>query len=131
MAYRTTNRDRSHNKIVAELKDMHYGVIDLAMVGKGVADLLVANRLVTALVEIKEPDGHIYISQLLTLATWKGQSIIAQTSDEVHHAMLHQKFLTDVDKAKMLDIVARYAAKSKADRPKISVAKFDKEMYES
>lgn len=130
MSYRTTNRDRSHVKIVHELRAMGFSVADLASIGMGIPDILIASKHCTALVEIKEPDGILYLSQLLFIANWKGNALIAQTSDEITRAIAYDAFLTAKEKERVLEVVTKYAAKSKAKRPKISVSLFEKEMNE-
>jgi hypothetical protein len=131
MSYRTTTRDRSHLSIANGLKARGFDVLDLAMRGGGVPDLLVANEFGNVLIEIKEPDGSIYISQLEYISSWRGPVGFARDVSEAIQLINNPaRWLSENDKAKIAGIAYRYRAKSKDKNARISVSRFDKLMGE-
>ena len=126
-----TTRDKSHLSIQSELRKYGYGVIDLASVGDDVPDLLVASLTTMALVELKESvDSLITVAQIMFIAQWKGNVMIALSADDVHTAFNDNCFLTDHEKGKMLLIAYRQRAKSTDDNPRMTIKRLRKLMYE-
>jgi hypothetical protein len=125
-------RDKSHLKIQHELEDRGFSVVDLAMVGEDVCDLLVASPTTSCLAEIKEGlDSQITTAQIRFIANWKGNAMIALTVEDITHAMRNQVFLTQVEKDKMLQIAIRQEYKSIDTNPRITVKRLRKLMNES
>jgi hypothetical protein len=129
MSYRTTTRDRSHLSIANGLKARGFDVLDLAMRGGGVPDLLVANEFGNVLIEIKEPDGSIYISQLEYISSWRGPVGFARDIEEAVQLVNNPgRWLSENDKARIAGIAYRYRAKTKDKNPRILVSTFDRLM---
>jgi hypothetical protein len=132
MSYLTTKRDKSHLSIMHELQARGFSVADMAGVGSGFTDLIAADVGFNVLIEIKEPDGYFYISQLEFISTWKGYIGFAKSFDEALAIMRSPDVwcLTWQQKQKIAGIAYRYRAKSKDKNARISVSRFDKLMGE-
>lgn len=130
--YLKTKRDKSHVQIQRELRQRGFSVVDLSSVGGGVPDLLVSKGVVTVLVEIKEPEGSIYLDQLCFAAEWKGYIAFAQTVEECIAIMQNpaEKCLKPHQRTKIDQIETWYRAKTKDKIPRIGVSTFEKLMGE-
>lgn len=128
--YLRTKRDASHVAIQTELRKRGFSVVDLSSVGGGVCDLLVSSKYYTVLIELKEPNGSIYLEQLRFIAEWKGYVAFAQTADECVAIMgdPNRQCLQIHQRARMGQIEARYRAKTKDKIPRIGFGTFEKLM---
>lgn len=131
MKFQKVHRDRNHIEIVNDLKkDHHFAVVDLAAVGRGVSDIIVADENVTALIEIKMPDGEFYLTQLEFLAEWPGIAGFAETTIDCLRLMREPEIyrLSDDDKRiiKMICTELRADDKRIGLRPRCKVTKFNK-----
>lgn len=87
---RAAHRDGNHAQVVAELRKHGIAVLDLAAVGKGCPDLLVAFRGVSVLLEVKNPNAargetearKLTKAELEFVATWPGKAYIVTTPEE-------------------------------------------------
>lgn len=131
MKFQKVHRDTNHVEIVNDLKKDHaYAVVDLAAVGRGVSDIIVADMNVTALIEIKMPDGEFYLTQLEFLADWPGVAGFAETTADC------LRLMRDPDKYRLSDddkrIIKLICSELRADdrriglRPRCKVTKFNK-----
>ena len=132
MSYYTKKRhlDANHKPIVNALKQIGCSVGESDAVGKSFPDLVVSlNPNKTVLIEVKQPDGQLSITQLRFLAEWKGYSAFASTELEAINAVRFPEAfaLSERDKLKILQIVLRYEEKTKAKYPQIRVTTFEKE----
>lgn len=128
-------RDANHLEIVKDLRKVAYSVIDLAAVGNGVPDIVVANQNGnTALVEIKLPTGRFYLSQLRFLANWAGYCGFAETTQDVKNIVdsPDDHSLNKRQREVILEIVAEDLAdigrrgKASLGKEQITVKKFEK-----
>lgn len=127
-------RDANHVEIMTFLrKDSACSVIDLAALGNSVPDLIVSSRGKVVLIEIKTPEGKIYLEQLLFLARWNGYVGFATTIGEAWSLLKDPDAycLSPKDKMIILGIALDWQVKSKvatgATKAQISVSAFDKE----
>lgn len=131
MKFQKVHRDTNHIEIVNDLrKDHDYAVVDLAAVGRGVSDIIVAEANVTALIEIKRSDGEFYLTQLEFLADWPGVAGFAETTQDCLRLMRDPaKYrLSDSDKKIIKMICAELRADDRRTglRPRCKVTKFNK-----
>lgn len=123
MAWKTkVFRDANHAEIVRDLERCGLSVIDLAAVGHSCPDIVVANRKVTVLIEIKIHGGRFYLDQLEFLAKWPGVAGFAETTEQalrlIHEPETYR--LTPEEQITIRNIVirARQDAVAKSDRSK-------------
>lgn len=113
-----------------ELLKRGFSVADMASVGNSFPDLVVADYNHTVLIELKEPEGKIYIAQIEFLANWKGYAAFAQTIEDciriMHFPVTYS--LSQKQKDYMLQIAIRYRHKTTSRNPQIAVSTFDKLM---
>ena len=84
MKPRYTPPDANQNGIVAALRQIPgVTVIDLREVGKGVPDLIVGRDSKNYLIELKTPKGKLRLIQALHTQTWKGQTAVCRSMDDV------------------------------------------------
>jgi Holliday junction resolvase len=136
--HKKVNRDANHKEIADALERAGYSVIDLAMVGDSVPDILAARNAVCVLIEIKHPEGKFSLDQLSFLANWRGHSAFASSIDEALQVMRDpERFsLTEKEKRRILQIVIkreqeltlkRHNGQKADDKPRIRVSAFEKE----
>jgi Holliday junction resolvase len=76
--------DKNQKKIVDNLREMGFTVIDLHEVGHGCPDIAVGYRGITFFFEIKGRKGRMTPDQIKFKETWKGHyAVIRSTSDAV------------------------------------------------
>ena len=68
------SRDANQKRIVKQLEQIGYKVIDLGDYGEGVPDILVGAHGYNILIEIKMPGGELRKSQVDFKAAWPGQA---------------------------------------------------------
>lgn len=85
------SRDANQPEIIDALQRAGCSVVDLAAVGGGVYDLLVARRNRTMLIEVKTASGRLRESQIRFAQTWRGRLGVARTPIEA--VQLAEKFL--------------------------------------
>lgn len=130
MTYRIM-RDRSHMPIATALIKSGYSVVDLSGIrSTGVPDLLVSDKDVTVLMEIKNPGGTISVGQLEFMSHYKGHCGFVTDYDGAKWMMSlpYSTCLSRDEKEKMGIIAYGIRARSKAKNPQISIAKLEKEM---
>lgn len=127
-----TTRDKSHLSIQKELRDRGYVCVDLAVCGDDIPDIFVANDTTCAFVELKESlDSLITLDQIIWIATYPHNVIIALCASDIVGAMMTETFLTAEAKQKMLQIAVKQRAKSVDDNPRMTVRRLYKLTYES
>lgn len=75
--------DKNQTEIVKVLKQLGCSVVSLADKGHGVPDLLVGFRGRNYLVEVKSEKGKLTPDQETFFQTWKGQTMVFKSSEEV------------------------------------------------
>jgi len=75
--------DSNQSDIVSDLRSVGMQVDSLHRVGKGVPDLLVSWRGMSAPVEVKTAKGRLTVDQKVWWAEHNGNGIVAKTSDEI------------------------------------------------
>lgn len=131
MKYQTVHRDANHISIVKDLRKLGKVVIDLAAIGNSVPDLIVADPVVTALIEVKMPKSQVYIAQLEFLARWPNVAGLAETTEDAIAIMTDpKKRLTDREKDIILKLCIEYRAKTTDLRPRIRIMEFEKRFAE-
>lgn len=75
--------DANHFDIVKDFEKLGCSVCDLAGVGGGVPDLLVARNNITVLVEVKTDEGSLELSQIHFDDAWKGLIYLVRNSAHV------------------------------------------------
>lgn len=122
-------KDTNHDEIVKALRGIGCFVMSAEMVGGGYPDIVAAMRPTdTVMIEIKTPEGMFDIRQLRTLAESKMYSAFAASIEEAIRIVRNPSefALTEREKLIILRICLSYENKSKSNRPRIEVAKFEK-----
>jgi len=91
------NTDQNHFAIKRALLTAGYSVMDLSGVANGL-DLLCSSGDFTCLLEVKTADGFIYLSQLLTIGSWRGSVAFVKSEAESLEIMRLRKELTFIQK---------------------------------
>lgn len=76
-------KDKNHNQIVYELKQLNISVWELHNVGGGMSDLIIGYAFTNFLIEIKTDKGRQSDSQKLFEQYWQGQYKIVHNTDEI------------------------------------------------
>ena len=130
-ARRYGHLDKSHKSIVKELINEHFWVGETSA-SAGFVDLVVSDKSdgTTALAEVKETGGNIYLSQLYTIATFPGNVCFFTSPQQAVETMRNKRFLTPIQKEKILQFYYRFMlkTKSKAKNPLVAVSTFEKEV---
>lgn len=79
--------DLTHHAIANQIRAIGYSVLSLAPIGRGVADLLVANGGFAALVECKSKGGRLTEDQKRFHASWKGLILTVYTPEEAEEKL--------------------------------------------
>lgn len=79
---RAPRKDANHTEIVSALRGVGADVVDLAAVGEGVPDILVAFRGVLYLLELKTAKGKLTPAEEAWHQAWRGPVAIVRSVDE-------------------------------------------------
>lgn len=82
--------DGNQSKIVEDLRNAGYGVLDIHIIGKGAPDLVVSDRRNTVLVEVKDIGGRYTHDELEWARKWPGDVITAFSARDVMAWFLEQ-----------------------------------------
>ena len=122
------NIDSNHLEIANALRKAGYSVGEVSAAANFV-DLVVADILgMTVLLEIKTETGKFYLSQLETIGNWKGNVCFVNSAEDALEKLKTHKFLTNLEKEKILRFAYRQRLKSLAKNPQVAVKKLEKEL---
>ena len=82
MSRRASRADSNQPRIVAALRKAGCSIQHVHTVGQGCPDLVVGNRGVTYLLEIKAGKRGLNKEQAIWHATWRGQVAVVRTIEE-------------------------------------------------
>ena len=119
--------DENHHEIANALRKAGYSVGEVSSAANFL-DLVVSSSHTTAILEIKTETGKFYISQLETIGNWKGNVCFVQSAEDALEKLKTHKFLTDLEKEKILQFAFRQRLKSKAKNPQVTVKHLEKEL---